>query len=414
MTTVIDHTQRGHSPLGASGAERWMNCPGSVALLKELALPESDDPSYREIGTAMHEAAEHCLKAGIDTWEIVGETFNNVEIDGPLADAIQVYLGVARSDIDASTFHYVEFPVSSPVHPQFYGTADLVAFLVLLGHVPAKNIGELCGDEAELRVRDLKGGEGIVVEPEENPQLKYYAFGVIDGIERQSSVVLHPDLKVRLGIVQPRAYHEEGPVRDWVTTVGAIKEWVHDTLVPAMLATEYDHTLDAGPWCRFCAAKLVCPLLTSLFRAACMANPKEIINYSDESAGRSYQYVKAVEFYLKALKDDIFRRLNTGVRMDGVAKLVDKKANRVYTSGAAAEAKTKFGADAFTKPEIKSPAELEKLSPAAKAWVKEHAYLPKTGLTVALWDDPKPAVRVQTTKEAFGDAIAALTQGEAP
>jgi hypothetical protein len=57
---------------------------------------------------------------------------------------------------------------------------------------------------------------------------------------------------------------------------------------------------------------------------------------------------------------------------------------------------------------MKSPAELEKLSPAAKAFVKEHAYHPDTGLTVAAWDDPKPAVKVQTTTETFGAALKAL------
>lgn len=31
-----------HSPLGASSAERWMNCPGSVALLKDLKMETTD------------------------------------------------------------------------------------------------------------------------------------------------------------------------------------------------------------------------------------------------------------------------------------------------------------------------------------------------------------------------------------
>ncbi|MBO8865195.1 DUF2800 domain-containing protein, partial [Staphylococcus aureus] len=31
-----------HSPLGASSADRWIHCPGSVALIKALDLPRSD------------------------------------------------------------------------------------------------------------------------------------------------------------------------------------------------------------------------------------------------------------------------------------------------------------------------------------------------------------------------------------
>lgn len=404
----ISHASRGHSRLGGSGVERWGNCPGSVALLKELHIEsESDEPDYRREGTAMHEAAEHCLKAGLDTWEIVGQTFNNTEIDGPMADAIQVYLDVCRRDIARSTWHQVEYPISSPVHPDFYGTMDFAAFVVNSTAI-ARAMDQPQPEDTWLLIRDLKGGEGIIVEPEDNPQLKYYAFGVIDGWERRSAIILHPDIKVRLSIAQPRAYHHTGEkVREWDTTVGEIKEWVKSYLLPAMAAAEIDGTLDAGEWCRFCPAKLVCPLLTGLFRAAATHNPGEIVNYGDESLGRNYQHVQAVKFYLKALEEEVFARLNKGRNMDGLAKLVPKKANRVFSVGASV-IKEKFGDDAMKPAEVKSPSELEKVSPAAAAWVKEHAYMPQTGLTVALWDDNRAAVRVEKAADVFKDALSHL------
>lgn len=411
-----DHSKRGHSPLGASGAERWMNCAGSVALidtfrevLNSMGIPEEDDPDYRREGTAMHEASEHCLRQGLDTWEIVGQTFNETVIDAQTADAIQVHLDSCRGDMDKATTHYVEFPISSPVHKDFYGVADWVAVIAAKGRIALADMG--LDPEEMIVVADLKGGEGIIVEPEENPQEMYYAFGVIDGIERQSAITLRDDLKVRLRIVQPRAFHHAGVIREWDTTVGEIKEWVHSVLVPAMANVEIDDNLDAGPWCRFCPAKLVCPLLTGLFKAAAVANPKEVVNYNDDSLGRSWRYRDAVKFYITALDAEMYRRLNSGKVFEGVAKLVPKRANRVFKPDAPDLAKKKFGADAFTKPEIKSPAELEKLGPDAKEFVKEYAYMPSTGLTVATWDDPKPGVRVETSTEAFGSAIAALTEG---
>ena len=395
-----------HSPLGASGAERWMKCPGSVSLLKELELDESDAPDYRREGTAMHEAAAYCLENALDTWEIVGQTFYDTVIDPAMADAIQVYLDTVRPSVElANGKHYVEFAISSPVHENFYGTLDFGAILPQL-----------------LDVTDLKGGAGIIVEPEENPQLKYYAFGLIDGLERMGEP-LHDDFPVRLRIVQPRAIHADGAVREWETTVGAIKEWVHDTLVPAMLRTEYDDTLDAGDWCRFCPAKLVCPMMNSLFRAAATSNPKFIVNLSDKSIGLSYQHVQAVKFYLKALEEEVFKRLNAGQDVRGT-KLVYKRSNRVFrdTVTYAIEGKPEtvkveelfkrlFGDEAFTAPELKTPAAMEKISPQAKELVKEIAYTPQTGLTVALADDPKPGVKVQTTTEAFGAAVAGMAEG---
>jgi hypothetical protein len=250
-----DHSKREHSELGASGAERWMNCAGSVTLIRAfreqlnaMGIPEEDDPDYRREGTAMHEASEHCLRAGCDTWEIVGQTFNETVIDAPMADAIQLYLDDCRGDMDLASFHYVEYRISSPVHKDFYGSADFVAFLVAKQHMN-RVLSDIGGADSPdvLKVKDLKGGEGIVVDPEDNPQLKYYAFGVIDGIERSSALKLRDDLRVELSIVQPRAFHVDGPIRRWETTVGEIKAWVYDTLVPAMENAELDDTLEAGP-----------------------------------------------------------------------------------------------------------------------------------------------------------------------
>lgn len=409
-----DETRPAHSPLGASSAERWMNCPGSNLLLKELRLPESDDPSFRNEGTAMHAAAEHCLNAGVDSWETVGLPFGDegqqVEITPEMGDGVQMYVDLCRADMATALESYVEMKASSPLHPSMFGTMDFGAVFGVsnLTKKPFPDPGpKPKGFYTVTRVvvRDLKGGEGIVVDPDDNPQLKYYAFLLID-----QNPDWDDEVEVSLEIVQPRAFSQEGPHRKWPTTVGAIREWVHSELLPAMHRAEMDKSLDAGDWCRFCPAKLVCPLMTSLFRAAATANPLEVIHLSDESIGRSYQYTKAVKHYLKALEDDVYRRLNSGVVMEGQAKLVKKKSNRVYNPGAPAEAKAKFGDEAMTKPELLSPAALEKISPAAKLWVQKNSHQPDTGETVALWDDPRGAVKVTTSKEAFGSAVAALLE----
>lgn len=409
----VNHTDRAHSPLGASGAERWMNCAGSITLIAELqrqidelGIPAEDDPDYRREGIAMHEAAEHCLKQGADTWEIVGVEFFNTKIDTVMAGHIQVYLDRCREDMATAALHYIEMPLARPdVHPDMFGTLD---FAAIFGSPMREAPGP--GNyivPTLVKVRDLKGGEGIVVDPEENPQMKYYAFMLIDA---------HPnwddETPVELEIVQPRAFHPDGPIRTWSTTVGEIREWVKSELLPAMAATELDNTLDAGPHCRFCPAKLVCPLLTSLFRAAATCNPADVANYSNESLARSWRYSKAVKFYIDALDRQMFDRLNRGQEFPEIAKLVPKRANRVWKPEAKDAALHMFGEKAVTPSELKSPAELEKLGAKAKEFVKEHAYTPDTGLTVAPWDDPKPAVKVQTSTEAFAGAVATLEAAE--
>lgn len=411
-----------HSPLGASSAERWMECPGSITLLKALDLPVSDEPDYRREGVAGHEAAAHCLAAAIDTWEIVGEKFHDTEIDGGMADAIQVYLDRVRPSIPAppNGFHgrdfFIEARLATPeVHPSMYGTVDFGA-LVPAGAVEAY---------AFLDVTDLKMGEGIVVDPEFNPQMMYYAFMLLC----QHFANLPDDFPVRLTIVQPRAFDQRGPIRDWWTTAGYIRNWVKTELIPAMIATQIDGDLDAGPWCRFCPAKLVCPLLKGLFRAACVTDPKIVVTLDNASIGLEYQNVQAVKFYLKALEEEALRRLQLGEVFEDQIKLVPKKANRVFNEHIVVEVKGKktsipinkalvetFGDEAMTKPEIKSPAEIEKISPAAKKFVKEWAFTPQTGLTVALWNDKRVGVKVEKPAVVFGAAAAAAiadqTNGE--
>ena len=75
-----------HSPLGASSAERWMSCPGSVSLIKQLDLDETDEPEYRGLGIAAHEAGAHCLKNKLDAWEVMGEKFHGFEVDENMAN----------------------------------------------------------------------------------------------------------------------------------------------------------------------------------------------------------------------------------------------------------------------------------------------------------------------------------------
>jgi hypothetical protein len=220
---------------------------------------------------------------------------------------------------------------------------------------------------------------------------------------------------VRLRICQPRAFHEDGPIREWTTTVGEIVNWGETVLIPAMERADIDNTLDTGKHCRFCPAKLFCPLLSGLYGAAMRADPACVPNFGQERMAREYAQLEAVGFYIKALKDEVYRRNMLGTTVPGT-KLVLKKANRIWNESAEAFFKGKLGEEAYTKPELKSPAEMDKIGPAVKALVKEYAFTPQTGLTVALATDPKPAVKVEKAVDIFahliqaGDANAQSTQ----
>ncbi|MDE2020994.1 MAG: DUF2800 domain-containing protein, partial [Patescibacteria group bacterium] len=85
-----------HSPLGASSAERWLHCPGSIALAKKIVLPDAEESEYAKEGTAAHEAAAFCLKNDFDSWEIIGQDFGGIICTREMAEALQIYISHVR------------------------------------------------------------------------------------------------------------------------------------------------------------------------------------------------------------------------------------------------------------------------------------------------------------------------------
>lgn len=380
-----------HSPLGASGAERWMNCPGSYTLLNTLKLPTTDEKDFQKEGTAAHEALAFLLmRPDMDAWEIVGDKHNDVEVTPEMADALQVFIDRDRADLKtmpAGAKTFIEYGIDHPDHPLFYGTLDRAL---------------VWPEQKRVKIRDFKYGQGVVVEVEENPQLLYYAYGLLkDFVTRDDC----EGWAVELEIVQPRIdWHPDGPVRSWTIDAQYVLDWGDSTLLPAMQAAQIELNFDAGKWCRFCPAKLVCPLMQSLFGAAMKSDPRDIKELTLDEVANAYQYTQAVEQYINALKEEAYRRLFAGEAHDAI-KLVPKKANRVLKPEAEAVFKEKFGEEAYTKPKLKSAAELEKIDSEAKKLVKEYAYTPLTGLTVALASDKRPGVKVETTIQAFPNAL---------
>lgn len=377
-----------HSPLGASSAERWMECPGSVGLLRRnLSLAESDEPDYRAEGTAAHSALERCLREKTDAWEIVGwKTPNGREVTVEMADAIQVFLDTVRGP--AYTEEWIEHSLDNPdFHPLFYGTLDQGGLRL--------DFDEISNEVWTLDINDFKYGQGVIVEVWHNPQVMYYAFGKLAQLWLRG---IYPDL-VRLRIIQPRGFHPEGPVRTWVVDADVIKKWAENELKPAMLRTATDTALNPGPHCRFCPAKLVCPVMVALFEAAVGADPKRVVDLTDPGLDAQYPMVEAVKHYLKALEAETYNRLLHGKEFTH-SKLVHKKANRVWKPGAEDVLKL-HTKEIYTAPEMKSPAEVEKLGGDIKKLVHEYAFTPESGLTVATTSDKRVAVKVPKAAETF-------------
>lgn len=360
-----------------------MNCVGSTTLIKSLGMQSTDEPDYLKAGTAAHAALAHLLaNPDVETWELAGEKFGDVVADQEMLDAVDVGVRTCRGLTSPGVKTYIEHHISAPeIHAGFFGTVDFATV-----------------SESLLNVVDYKHGE-VPVEVEDNPQLKYYAYGLL---------LRHPAIRrVVLRIVQPRVSYLE-PVRRWETTAEALGDWASKELIPAMDRAGKDKTLNCGDWCRFCPAKLVCPLMRALFEAASTHDPKEVVNLPDAVLGQSYKLVAAAKSYLKALEDETYKRNMAGQVIPGT-KLVAMRARRVFKPGADAIFRQRFGAAAMEPAELKSPAQMEQIDPVAKEWVKQWAYAPASGLTLALESDKREGIRPAKPSTTFAEALEKLT-----
>lgn len=385
-----------HSKLGASSSHRWMHCAGSVKLIESLKLPEDEDDDGSEFaarGTLAHWVGSECLENGKDAWEYVGHkgTKYNLVLDADDMRAVQVYLDHIRAKTDVSNM-LVEHAFHVPeIHEQFWGTSDCAVFT-----------------PGMLDIIDYKHGVGIAVDADRNTQLMMYAAGVIVTCQVPLAT------KVRLTIVQPRAWHEKGPIRPWDTTAGDIMAWVDAEWLPAARATEApDATLASGKWCRFCTAILDCPKTGAAVKRLVAAKDVDMTKLDEWSLAELRADAEIARMVEKKVGDEIFVRLQRGKVVPGW-KLVPKKADRVFKNEIEAEGvkldllaeiRRVFAEDGFeNKP--KSPAALEKL-PGGKAFVKAWAYKPDTGLTLAPADDARTGVSARTREEVFAPKFVA-------
>lgn len=375
-------TPSGHSPLGASGASRWMNCPGSVPLSEGIP---NESSVYAQEGTIAHALAALCLQTGEDAWMYIGSPlslFEGHDITGEMADAVQVYLNSVRDhheDMNQGNT-WIERSFHCPnIHEMFYGTADLV-------HWDA--------DHRELHVWDYKHGAGVVVGPQENVQCMYYGCGALDDLDlwkEAENVVLH--------IAQPRAFVAGGPISTWTISASALSQWLDNELLPAMDIALVSRETKTGPWCKFCRVlSHHCPavaadfdeLETMMTEINKLGGAEKLTN---DQLARYLSLVASAKAAASAAEKTAYARLKAGNTVPGY-KLVQGRSNRAWKEGADEALIAKFGDHAYEKVMV-SPTKAEKLIDGNE-FAAQWAFKPESKLTLAPDSDKRTAVNVDT------------------
>lgn len=359
---MSDHTQRAHAVLSASGSHRWMACPGSVRLEAQVPKEEVAESEHAALGTKAHEWGEALLQGKVVTQEVPEDV---AEASVPYANYVK---DLVASEPGSVLFIEHRFNLSW-LYQGMFGTCDAVVVQ------PRACI---------MHVADLKSGSGVRVDAKENSQLMYYALGALNDYG-----FLFEIHTVRLHIVQPRINHFD----TWDISAEELLAWGYNVLKKAAEVTaQEDAPLVSGDHCRWCTAKLHCPeVLAQAHRLAA----EDFQDLSALTTAQLLELAEKVEPIIKAIYDRAKTELLSGLPVDGW-KVVAGRSTRAWvneTSAARALPKSKFP-DAWTKPELKSVAQVEKALKTYEAEVNLEALIVKKpgNPTLARESDKRPAL----------------------
>lgn len=389
-----------HAKLGASSAKRWMTCPGSVRLSE--GLPDSESDHARE-GSAAHALGEICLLRGEAPFEYLGEPapaedFADIEVTADMVAAVDVYTAHVRDQLGARKLKpsMVERRVNLEALGEWaegmFGTADFVWY---------------DGRTKTLYVNDYKHGQGVAVEVQDNPQLKYYAVGALLAHGRDS-VDAADGVRVLVTIIQPRKPHDDGPIRTVEYTAADLMGWAYGELHDAVLATRAEDAplVPSQDACRFCRAKGICPALRERAMADAMLDFDDhgkVVPHTamDRLTPEQIAAILDNDKAIRAWLDGVATLAKAGLKQGqdttgGRYKLVagrssrswkseDVAATRLYTLG--------FDDDALYSRKLVTPAQAEKLVGKARRADLEDLIAKEDGKPVlAPVDDKRPAV----------------------
>jgi hypothetical protein len=377
-----------HAELSASSAEHWLTCPGSVLLSRDLPNVSS---SYAAEGTAAHYVAaeeQRELLAGrvglVGHWR--GKTAlvegHEILLGDELLESVQEFLDYIIANEESTDIALVEqsfTPAMKKLHPKFGGSTDRVMWRA---------------NARLLRVYDYKHGAGVSVDVDDNKQLKYYAVGALLSNPQWNAE------DVELVIAQPRCDHEQGRIRTFRFKAIELLEYVADLIEGAKRTEEFGADLvPSKKACKFCpaAAANKCPALEQETQALALADftAVGIEKYSKEQIAEFLRMAPLVESRISAVREFAYNRVCAGEEFPGW-KLVAKRATRKWKDEEAATAAFGKTPGALTEPELRSPAQIEKLLGKKKFGALAEAHVEKTssGLTLAPVEDPRPPAQV--------------------
>ena len=319
-----------HALLSASSSHRWLNCPPSARLCEGY---DDRGSNFAAEGTDAHSLCEYKLRKalGMEAKDPTEDlTWYDAEMeeaaDGYAAFVVELVAEAKKTCSDPVVLIEQHLDYSKYVQGGF-GTGDCVLIA-----------------DGTLHIVDFKYGRGVLVEAEDNPQMKLYSLGALELFD-----CLYDIDVVSMTIYQPRRAN----VSTFAISRQELLDWAETVLVPtAELAFAGDGEYRCGEWCQFCKAKADC-------RERARAN-MELARYefrqppllTDEEVEEILGQLDSLMDWASDIKDYALQAAVSGKHWSGY-KLVEGRANRRYTDESAVVAAVKAaGYDPYDEPKL--------------------------------------------------------------
>lgn len=404
------HSERSHRRFSPSQAERFIACRGSTNLLARVPARPSTEWSIE--GTKAHEVLQAGLENGIRDAKEAHREYSTVFAED-LDDGENFFYRAVQAALDhvygilddyPDAVLYVERFVNPPseVTPGETGGYCDIAI-----HVPSIRT---------LFIIDYKHGAGIAKDVKGNPQPMQYGAGFL----YEDNAVVDPatvDMVV-LTIVQPRAFHPDGIIREHEVTpyelyeyIAELDDVIEDCLKPDAPLTPDDNG-KTSDHCRFCDANTMCPARE---RKAISAVGTQFAAVTDVTRNKlpdlmtldmeRLVYISRMAPILKKFLDDVDGRimelLRQGYSVPG-KKLVEVQAKRQWW-GSPEDVAAKAAALANCKPDELYTMKLLPITQVEKVIVEAFKKRVGRGKKSQAAEDARRAFAFLTTKQSSGN-----------
>lgn len=372
-----------HAIVGTSSSGIWTQCPRSVRL--GLTVPEEDRSAYAEEGTKAHSICEAKLKKllGVRTRVPKAADQEMETCTTEYRDFVEEEWNSLKSETPDADLYIEQMLDLSEWIPEGFGTSDAVIV-----------------SDTKLVVIDFKYGKGVMVNAENNPQLRLYALGAW-----KKFGIMYDFDSVKTIIFQPRL----GNISSEDIALPDLLKWGDDYIKPrARLAYDGEGEFKVGEHCRFCRAGAVC--------RARAEQAFQIINHdkvdppllSDEEIPPILDKLDSTEAWISAIRAYAKNKaVNEGVKWEGY-KLVEGRTQRKITDQVKAlEALEKAGFDVedVTTLKLKGLTDLERImtKPKFNEVLADYVVKPKGEPTLVREDDKRP--EYNPVQEVFKEDI---------